>query len=144
MTVTRSLALFTSLGSLAPPAASKTLSSRVPVKLALVVPWPAWNETLTVSAGSAFRSSKVNDLGVPTRPLMATSGENVVEATPGTGAAAAGAGALAAAAAGFAAVAGAGVVAAAAGCAAAVVGAEAVGGRKPHFASVAWPSGPST
>src|SRR5215471_16923371 len=137
MTVTRSLALFTSLGSLAPPAASKTLSSRVPVKLPLVVPWPAWNETFTVSAGSAFRSSKVNDLGVPTRPLMATSGENVVEATPGTGAAAAGAGALAA-------VAGAGVVAAAAGCAAAVVGAEAVGGRKPHFASVAWPSGPST
>ena len=87
MTVMRSLALLMSLGSLAPPAASKTFSRRVPVKLAVVVPWPAWNETLTVSAGSCFRSSMVNDRGVPTRPLIATSGENVAEATAGMGAA---------------------------------------------------------
>src|SRR5215472_1585642 len=86
MTEVRSLALLMSFGSLAPPATSKTLSSRVPVKLAVVVPWPAWKETFTVSCGSCMRSWNVKDRGVPTRPLTATSGANVLEATPGTGA----------------------------------------------------------
>src|SRR5690348_8002054 len=138
MTVVRNLALLMSFGSLAPPAASKTFSRRVPVKLPLVVLCPAWNETFTVSGGSALRSSRVNERGVPTRPLTATSGENVDDATASTGAAAAAGGAGAGAVGGVAAAAGAvagvaagagAVAGAAAGCAA-VVGASAVGGRK--------------
>src|SRR5215470_4510292 len=135
MTVTRSLALLTSAGSFAPPAASNTFSNRVPVKLPPSVPWPAWYETWTVSAGSAIRSSRVNERGLPTRPLIATSGENVLDATAGTGAAAA-AGLGAAAAAGL------GAAAAAGWALAAAPGGG--GGRKPQRASVAWPSGPST
>jgi hypothetical protein len=90
MTVKRNLALLKSVGNFGPPAASKTFNNRTPVKVAVVLPCPARNETCTVSDGSFSSSSRVNERGVPTRPSTATSGENVVDATAGTGAGATG------------------------------------------------------